>query len=144
MSSDQTQQTQQIVTDFAQGHDAKYLAPDATFTLMGTGDTWQGRDTIQRSLDWLYHQAFTAQAEVNDVVVGDGKAAAELVFRGRHTGEFFGFGATGREVNVPFCVVYQLANGLITRGDLYLELSNLVHQISGGPRSATAPMWPGD
>ena len=139
-----TNNVQQLISDYARNHESRYLAPDATFTIMTTGDRWEGRQAIENALTWLYHQAFEAHADVTDLVVEGDKAAVELVFRGRHTGEFFGIDPTGREVNVPFCIVYHLSGDQITAAHIYLEMSTLVHQISSGPPSSQPPQWPGD
>ena len=38
--------------------------------------------------------------------------------------------ATGREVNVPLCVTYELSGGLITRARIYLMVNVLLAQIT--------------
>jgi limonene-1,2-epoxide hydrolase len=39
--------------------------------------------------------------------------------------------ATGRDVDVPLCVVYDVANGQITRARIYLQVNVLMQQIGG-------------
>jgi predicted ester cyclase len=53
----------------------------------------------------------------------------EGLFIGKHIGEFAGIAATGREVRVPICVVYDLADGKIRRGRVYLEMPVLMKQL---------------
>ena len=54
--------TRQVVTAYLQNHgDPSYLAEDAVFTDMGTGEQYRGREAIVRSLDYIYHQAFEAR-----------------------------------------------------------------------------------
>jgi hypothetical protein len=49
---------------------------------------------------------------------------------GRHTGVFAGVAATGRDVDVPLCVTYEVAGGLIERARIYLLVNVLLKQIS--------------
>jgi predicted ester cyclase len=56
-------------------------------------------------------------------------AEAEADFVAKHTGEFAGIAATGREVTMPYCVVYDLADEKITALRLYFPTDVLLHQI---------------
>jgi predicted ester cyclase len=56
----------------------------------------------------MHTQAFDAHPKVTTLVMGDGHAALEANFVGIHTGEFLGMPATGRSVQVPYCVVNDL------------------------------------
>ena len=62
--------------------------------------------------------------------VADGKGVLEARVVGRHTGEFGGVPATGRDVNVPLCVVYDVVGGYIARARIYLQVNVLMQQIS--------------
>ena len=95
------EQTREVMTAYEQNHDPRYLAQDAVFTDMATGEEYTGRDEIAKSLDYFYHQAFNAHAEINNTVVEDGHAVVEGAFVGQHIGDFAGVPATGREVRVP-------------------------------------------
>ncbi len=83
-------------------------------------------------LTYFYHQAFDAHAEMGLTIYTDDHAVLEGYFVGRHTGEFAGIPATNRSVRVPLCVVYDLADGRITRGRVYFEMPVLVAQLTGG------------
>jgi predicted ester cyclase len=72
--------------------------------LVGTDPGAEGPDAAEAWIDYLHQQAFEARPELKNMFVADGKAA-ELDFVGRHTGEFGGIAATGREVRVPYSVV---------------------------------------
>jgi predicted ester cyclase len=58
---------------------------------------------------------------------------AEFDFVGRHVGEFGGIGATGREVRVPYCVVYELRGEKIGAVRIYLSLDVLLRQLGDAP-----------
>ena len=64
-------------------------------------------------LIWMHIQAFNARLKIKTLVVGDGQAALEADFVGTHTAEFLGMAATGKAVQVPYCVVYDLRDDKI-------------------------------
>lgn len=115
------------------GHTATGLADDAVFTDMNTGQTWTGREAVLGMLDYFYHQAFDAEALDPRVVVGDGHAALEARFHGRHVGEFAGIPATNRDVDVPLCVIYDVEGDNVTRGRIYLATHALFRQLGVTP-----------
>jgi predicted ester cyclase len=65
------------------------------------------------------------------MIVDDGQAAAEFDFVGKHIGEFGGMSATGREVRVPYSVVYDLEGEKITALRIYLSMDLLMEQLGG-------------
>ena len=84
-------------------------------------------------LNHVYHEAFDARAESRSRIYAEKQAVLEADFVGKHIGTFAGVPATGREVRVPLCVVYDLENGKIVRGRVYLEVPVLMRQIGAGP-----------
>ena len=119
--------TKQNLENFAKTHDAKYVAEDAVFKNMGTGEETKGREAIAGLLQYLYHIAFDARAEVINMVITEDKAVLEGSFKGKHIGEFAGLAATNKEVDVPLCVSYDLENGLIKYARIYM-LSDVLMQ----------------
>jgi len=110
-------------------HDPQYVAADAVFVDMNTGEKTQGREAISQMLNHIYHVAFDAHAEVRHTLVTDNHAVLEATFKGKHIGEFAGFPATGKEVNVPLCVTYDLENDLIKRARIYMAAGAMVAQL---------------
>jgi steroid delta-isomerase-like uncharacterized protein len=112
-------------------HDASFLADDATFTDVTSGMQWTGREAIAAMLEWLYSGVF--EAHVEDVrVIADADAsaaAAELLFVGRHIGEFAGVPATGRDVRVPMVVIYELSGGRITAARVHFNVAAFQAQV---------------
>ena len=49
---------------------------------------------------------------------------------GKHTGDFAGIPATGRDVRVPLAVSYEMENGLIKKARIYLMVNILISQIT--------------
>lgn len=132
MSAESTHETMQRY--FASAHgDVSTLAEDVVFTVMATGQENRGRDGVQGMLNYFYHVAFDATAEPRVTIFGESNALWEGAFVGRHIGEFAGIPATGKNVRVPLAVVYDLENGKITRGRIYLEMPALFQQLGVQP-----------
>jgi steroid delta-isomerase-like uncharacterized protein len=113
------------------GHtDLSVMADDVVFTNMATGDENRGPKSVGEMLHYIYHIAFDATAETKNIIVADGKAVYEADFVGRHIGEFAGIPATNKQVRVPLCVVYDLANDRITHGRIYFEVPALLQQLN--------------
>lgn len=113
--------------------DLSMLADDVVFTIMGTGQEHRGREAVAAMLQSFYHVAFEARVETKNSVYADGQAAVEWDFIGKHIGEFAGIPATGKEVRVPLCVVYDLENDKIKRGRVYFETPALLQQLGMMP-----------
>src|SRR5690242_1845 len=110
MSTEQTQQTMQGYGELLlkRGAYGQYLTDDVTFTLMGLDQVFTGPAAVEGFIRLLHEQAFDAQPELLSMFFGDGQAAVEAIFRGKHISEFMGVGATGRSVAVPYAVFYAL------------------------------------
>jgi steroid delta-isomerase-like uncharacterized protein len=113
--------------------DLSVMADDVVFTHMATGEEYRGVPGVQGMLQYVYHIAFDAHAEGRNMVFADGKATLEADFVGKHIGEFAGIPATGKDVRVPLCVVYDLENDRIKRGRVYMELPVLFKQLGVSP-----------
>jgi predicted ester cyclase len=111
-------------------HDVQYVTEDAVFTSMNTGEETRGREAIGQMLNYFYHVAFDARAEITNKVITEKKAVLEFNFVGKHIGEFAGMQPTNKEVNVPTCVSYDLENGLIKKGRVYMLVDVLMKQLS--------------
>lgn len=109
--------------------DLSMMDDDVVFTTMATGEEHIGRDAVRRMLHHIYHVAFDARAVSRTLVCEESHAVLEAVFVGRHIGEFAGVSATGREVRVPLCVVYNIRNGLIARARVYFEVPAFLAQV---------------
>ncbi len=124
---------------FASEHsDVSMMADDVVFTVMATGQESHGPQEVLGMLNYFYHQAFDATAITKNVVVADGKGVVEGDFVGKHIGEFAGIPATGKQVNVPICVSYDLENDKIVRARVYFEMPALFAQLGAAASAATA------
>lgn len=132
MSVDATRATMTAYLDalLSDGDFAQYLADDVVLTVMDTGQEVTGQQAVVDTIVALHQQIFKAQPELTGLIVGEGTAAAELVFAGTHTGEFAGIAPTGRSVRVPYAAFYDLADGKITAIRLFGFASGLVLQLT--------------
>ena len=74
------------------------------------------------------------------MVIGEGTAAAEIVFVGTHTGDFAGIPASGQQVAVPYAVFYDLADGKMTALRIHGLATGLVAALTAEATPAsTAP-----
>jgi len=107
----------------------QYVTEDAIFVSMNTGEETRGREAIGQMLHYFYHVAFDARAEIINKVITEEKAVLEFNFKGKHIGEFAGMQPTNKEVNVPTCVSYDLENGLIKKGRVYMLVDVMMKQL---------------
>jgi predicted ester cyclase len=128
MSIESTRET--IMRYFNSEHgDVSMLAEDVTFTIMGTGQENLGPNAVLGMLNYLYNIAFNASFTPSTTLFGENNAMVEGDFVGKHIGEFSGIPATGKDVRVPMCIVYDLANDQIKRARVYFETPVLLQQL---------------
>jgi steroid delta-isomerase-like uncharacterized protein len=125
------EQTRDIMNRYATAEhgDLTMLADDVVFRVMATGDEHRTPAGVRAMLDWFYHVAFDARAELRNLIVGEGVAFAEADFVGRHIGDFAGVPATGKDVRVPLAVAYDLREDRIVEGRVYFETTAFLAQV---------------
>ncbi len=126
------ERTREVMTKYldSQHSDLSMMAEDVVFTNMATGEEHRGVEGVRRMLDHVYHEAFDATAETRNRIYAEDRAVLEGEFVGTHIGTFAGIPATGRKVRVPLCVVYDLADGKISRGRVYMQVPVLLRQLA--------------
>lgn len=71
---------------------------------------------------------------VRDMIAEGDKVAVRADLRGTHQGEFMGVPASGRSIDVPFLIIYQIgADGLIADQWLQVDAVTLMIQIGAMP-----------
>ena len=123
--------TRKVLTQYydSEHQDLSMMADDVAFTLMPSGDTRRGVEAVRQMLSNIYEVAFDARAEARNLIFADKHAVWEGHFVGKHTGEFTGIPATGREVCVPMCVVYDLEDSKVNKARIYLEMTVMLEQL---------------
>ena len=131
MSVEATAQTMRSYLDvfLGRGDFANYFSDDVTWTAVGTGQELRGRQPVHDFLSWMHTQAFDAHPKIKTLVVGDGQAVLEADFVGTHTGEFLGIPATGKSVQVPYCVVYDLQDDKLVALRAYIPMDLFTQQL---------------
>ncbi|HYH15907.1 MAG TPA: ester cyclase [Flavisolibacter sp.] len=122
--------TQRNMQDYMQTHNVQFVAQDAIFKLMATGEVYKGRAEIGAMLHYMYRMAFDAKAIITNQMITENKALVEGYFRGRHIGPFAGVLPTNKEVNVPLCVVYDMEGGFINEARIYMPVNVLMQQLN--------------
>ena len=110
-------------------HDVSYVAEDAVFVNLGTGERTEGRIAIGEMLHYIYHVAFDAKAEVTHSIITEDKAVLEGFFVGKHINDFAGLPATQKNVRVPLCVSYDLENSMIKEARIYMLGDVMMKQL---------------
>ena len=135
MSIERTREAMNRYWD-SQHQDLSMMAEDVVFAHMATGDEVRGPEAVRGMLNYMYHVAFDARAEERSRIFAENQAVIEGDFVGKHIGEFAGMPATGRQVRVPLCVVYDLEEGVIKRARVYMEMPVMMRQLGGAVEAA--------
>src|SRR6476661_6889197 len=121
---------------YLQNRDTQYIAEDAVYKNLSTGEEYRGRAEIGAFLHYIYQVAFEARAEIKNYIITEERAMFDGFFKGRHIGEFRGVQPTQKEVNVPLSVTYDLKDGLIKEARIYL-LGDVLLQQLGAPAAGS-------
>jgi steroid delta-isomerase-like uncharacterized protein len=129
--------TREIIEGYLNSdHGSDYLADDVVFVQMATGQEDRGKAQVLQAMQYFYQTAFDANFEVKNILYGDGQALLEAELVGVHTSEFAGIPATGKQVRVPFCVIYDVHEGKIRQARVYMLMSTLFQQLGAGIEQA--------
>ena len=123
-------ETKRNIEAFFATHDVQYVAEDVVYTSQNTGEKTVGREAVGQMLNYIYHVAFDAKAEIINTVITEDHALLELNINGKHIGEFAGVQPTNREVNVPLCIVYDLEGGFVKRARVYMLMDVMIKQLT--------------
>ncbi len=116
----------------------QYFAPEVSLSIMGSEVGARGAAEVEQFIRYFHEQAFDAQPVATTMCFADGRAALEFKFIAVHTGEFMGVASTGRHVDVPYSVVYDLAGDRITALRVYMPMDTLMRQLGVGEAALAA------
>jgi len=85
---------------------------------------------IRHYFDLMKHAFPDLQAHIEDIFAAQDKVAVRLRLRGTHSGEFLGFGPTGRTVEYVSHEFYRIAGGLIAEEWICSDTATLLRQLS--------------
>jgi ketosteroid isomerase-like protein len=115
----------------ARGDFGRFFTDDVLWTTMESGEQIRGRDAVRDYIVALHTVVFDARPVVRGVAVSGDVALLEADFVGRHIGDMGGIAATGREVKIPYCVVYDIRGEQIAALRAYFPVGALMQQVAG-------------
>ncbi len=126
------QETQAVMNAYLSGHAPECVAEDAVFTMMVNGQEDRGHEAIFGTMKYFYSVAFDGTFEAANMIIAEENAVAEGFLVGKHVGEFAGIPATGKDVRVPMCIVYDVSGGFIQKARIYFQMATLMQQLGLG------------
>lgn len=123
------EETKAVMDGYLSGHAAEYIAEDAVFTMMVSGVEDHGHEAIFRTMKYFYGVAFEGTFEGTNMIIAEDSAVAEGYLVGKHVGEFAGIPASGKDVRVPMCIVYEIQAGHIQKARIYFQMATFLNQI---------------
>jgi steroid delta-isomerase-like uncharacterized protein len=127
--------TERVLREYAdallsRGDFARFFTDDVLWTTMETGHVVRGREAVRDYIEALHTTMFDARPVFRRMAASDGIALLEADFVGRHIGEIGGIAATGRDVDIPYCVVYDIQGQRIAALRAYFPVTALLQQLS--------------
>jgi steroid delta-isomerase-like uncharacterized protein len=112
---------------------AEATAPDATLTIVGSGDTFEGIEG-SRAYNELWANGFPdGRLTVDRVIESGDHVVVEFTGRGTHTGPLATsmgeIGATGRSLTLQFCDVAEFKNGKMQSQRTYFDSGSMMAQL---------------
>jgi predicted ester cyclase len=92
----------------------------------------RGAREVERAVRHHYEVEFDAAPELVGLVADGRAAVAEVVFAGRHIGEYDGVAATGAAVRLPLAMAFEVEQGLIEAIRVYYSPELLRGQLVPG------------
>jgi predicted ester cyclase len=69
----------------------------------------------------------------DDYICEDDKVVVRARFRGVHKGDLMGLAPTGKAVEMPFTIIYKIANDKISKSWLFVDRMELMSQLGVNP-----------
>jgi len=121
-----------ITALLARGDIATHLTEDVVWTTVETQERITGRQAVTDHVNALHTIVFDARPEPRAHGAAGDHAFFEADFVGTHIGPFGELAATGAQVRVPYCVVYDLTPEGISALRFHMSFSTLVAQLTAG------------
>jgi steroid delta-isomerase-like uncharacterized protein len=112
---------------------AEATAPDATLTIVGSGDTFEGTEGA-RAFSMMWADGFPDGTVTVDRVIESGdQVVVEYTGRGTHTGTLATsmgeIPPTGRSLTLQFCDVMEFRNGKLQSQRTYFDTGSMMAQL---------------
>lgn len=112
---------------------AERTTADATITIVGSGDTFQGPEGA-RKYNLMWAEAFPdGRITIDNVIAAGDYVVVEFTGRGTHTGTLAtpagSIPATGRAVTLELCDVLELSGEKVSSQRTYFDGASLMSQL---------------
>jgi steroid delta-isomerase-like uncharacterized protein len=105
-------------------------APNLIINLAELPEPQHGLEVWRQGYDMMRHAFPDLQAHIEDIFAAQDKVAVRLRFRGTHSGEFLGFGPTGRTIEYVSHEFYRIVDRLIAEEWICSDTATLLRQLS--------------
>src|SRR5262245_27519027 len=108
-----------------------YYADDVVLQIPGL--LMEGNEAVRNQFALPFTTAFPGNRHfIKNMIFGPGVVTVEFSFEAQHTGPFAGHAATGAQINLPGCGVYEYdsAKRQITAGRIYFDVATLLQTIT--------------
>jgi predicted ester cyclase len=134
-----TETTERVMREYvdallSRGDFERFFTDDVLWMTMETGEEIRGPEAVRDYIVTLHTVLFDARPVVRGMVVSGDVALLEADFVGRHIGEIGGVAATGKDVKVPYCVVYDIQGERIAALRAYFSIAALMQQLVANTR----------
>ena len=121
---------------------AESTAPDATITIVGSGDTFEGIEGA-RAYNTMWADGFPdGKVTVDRVIASGDYAVVEFTGRGTHTGTLVTsmgeIPATGRSMTLQLCDVMEFKDGKVQSQKTYFDTGSMMAQLGLLPEQSAA------
>jgi steroid delta-isomerase-like uncharacterized protein len=112
---------------------AEASAPDAKITIVGSGDTFEGREG-SRAYNTMWADGFPdGKVTVDRVIASGDYVVVEFTGRGTHTGTLVtsmgDIPATGRSLTLQLCDVMEFKDGKVQSQTTYFDSGSMMAQL---------------
>jgi len=118
----------------SRGDFARFFSDDVLWTTMETGQEIRGREAVRDFIVALHTTIFDARPVFRGSLAGEEIALLEADFVGRHVGEIGGVAPTGKDVKLPYCVVYDIRDERISALRAYFPIAALLQRLTADGR----------
>jgi steroid delta-isomerase-like uncharacterized protein len=109
---------------------ARWFTVDGVQRLMASGEAATGRQQIEERMADLFRGFPDFHLQVRDLFSVADRMCAECTATGTHEDEFAGLPATGRQVELDWCLVFRFdADGLVVEENVYGDMATMLRQL---------------